>query len=65
MRLGVCQVRGFSPDVAMLELVVAALDHAGVGSDHPLSTAGWREKSPPTSSLPALTRISTSTSPLL
>jgi hypothetical protein len=32
------------PDVAMLELVVAALDVAGVNRDRPVSTADWRDR---------------------
>lgn len=38
-------VRGsYSPDVAMLEIVVAALDVGQVDRERPLSTVGWREK---------------------
>jgi hypothetical protein len=36
--------RVYMPDVAMLELVVAALDVAGVSRDRPVSTADWRER---------------------
>lgn len=40
-----CRVRGaYEPDLAMLELVIAALDVAGVSRDSPLDTAGWRER---------------------
>jgi hypothetical protein len=34
----------YSPDIAMFELVIAALDVAGISPDTPLSTAGWREQ---------------------
>lgn len=45
MLVGQSHVPGvFSPDEAMLELVIAALDHAGVDREHPLSTTGWRER---------------------
>lgn len=38
-------IRGsFSPDLAMLSLVAAALDVAGANKEQPLSTAGWRER---------------------
>lgn len=36
--------RVYMPDVAMLELVVAALDVAGASRDRPCSTADWRER---------------------
>jgi hypothetical protein len=40
-----CRVRGtFTPDVAMLELIAAALDVAQVSPQQPRSTAGWRQK---------------------
>jgi hypothetical protein len=42
--VGTSNVRGYSPDVAMLELVIAALDAAGISRDQPVSSAGWRER---------------------
>lgn len=43
--VGSSNVRGvYCPDVAMFELVVAALDVAGVSPDSPMSTEGWRER---------------------
>jgi hypothetical protein len=43
--VGRSQVRGiYSPDIAMLELIIAALDLAKVDRARPLSTAGWRER---------------------
>lgn len=43
--VGKSKVRGvYSPDVAMYELVFAALDVAGVGQSTPISTENWRER---------------------
>lgn len=42
--VGRSHVRGYSPDLAMLELVIAALDVADAGPEQRLSTAGWRER---------------------
>ena len=43
--VGRCHVRRvYSPDVALFELVIAALDVAGVSTDSPRSTEGWRER---------------------
>ena len=38
-----CRVRGkYEPDLAMLELIIAALDDAGVSRDRPLDISDWR-----------------------
>ena len=38
-----CRKRGaYEPDLAMLEVVIAALDHAAVGPDRPCDTGEWR-----------------------
>lgn len=38
-----CRVRRvYEPDVAMLELIVTALDNAGVSRDRPLDISDWR-----------------------
>lgn len=43
--VGRSRVRGlYAPDIAMLELIVAALDVAGTGPEAPLATQGWRER---------------------
>lgn len=45
MLVGQSNVPGtYSPDLAMLELVIAALDVAGISGTNPVSTAGWRER---------------------
>lgn len=43
--VGKSNVRGvYCPDVAMFELVIAALDVMGLSPASPLSTEGWRER---------------------
>jgi hypothetical protein len=40
-----CRVRGkYEPDLAMLELIIAALDNAEVGRDRPLDISDWRQR---------------------
>ena len=40
-----CRVRGtYEPDLAMLELVIAALDDAGVSRDRPVDISDWRRR---------------------
>ena len=40
-----CRVRGtYEPDLAMLRLVIAALDDAGVSRDRPLDISDWRRR---------------------
>jgi hypothetical protein len=44
-QVGRSNVRGvYTPDLAMFELIIAALDVAGVSRDRPLATWGWREQ---------------------
>lgn len=43
--VGQAHVRGtYSPDVAMLELIIAALDVAGISRESPTSSEGWRQR---------------------
>ena len=40
-----CRSRGvYEPDLAMLELIITALDDAGVSRDRPLDTSDWRQR---------------------
>ena len=40
-----CRVRGkYEPDLAMLELIITALDDAGVSRDCPLDISDWRQR---------------------
>ena len=40
-----CRARSvYEPDLAMLELIIAALDDAGVSRDRPLDTSDWRQR---------------------